>query len=81
MVVDVVGQVRRLKSENGLSLKAEVSMLEIYSIEQASLDKVKGQEAVISGIAKAKAITYICGDTSNFAIDKSDDLLVIRVNI
>ena len=81
LVVDVVGQVRRLKSENALSLKAEVSMLEIYSTEQSSLNKVKSQEAVIAGITQAKTISYVCGDTSDFAIDKSDDSLVIRVYI
>jgi valyl-tRNA synthetase len=81
LVVDVVGQVRRLKSENGLSLKVEVTTLEVYSSDETQLEKIKKQEAVIAGISQAQEIVYVCGDASDFAIDTSNSSLIIRVNV
>lgn len=56
-IVTIISAVRRLKSENQLSLKTELEILTIYC--DADLSKtLRGHEQLIKGITQAKAIAY-----------------------
>ncbi|MCB9492657.1 MAG: valine--tRNA ligase [Epsilonproteobacteria bacterium] len=57
-ILDIVGQVRRLKSENQISLKQEVEQLILYCNDQALLEEIAQHERLISGISKAKTCLY-----------------------
>lgn len=52
-VLEVIGAVRKLKSEAQLSLKTELQNLVIISENQKTLNQIKAQETLICGITKA----------------------------
>ena len=52
-VLEVIGAVRKLKSEAQLSLKTELKNLVINSENQKTLNQIKSQETLICGITKA----------------------------
>ena len=52
-VLEVIGTVRKLKSEAQLSLKTELQNLVINSENQKTLTQIKAQETLICGITKA----------------------------
>lgn len=57
LVIEIVGQVRKLKSELSLSLKTEIGNLEIFFLEQENISKLSGLVDLICGITKANQIT------------------------
>ncbi len=57
-VIELVGRIRRLKSEKQLSLKTELAHLTIHWPDAKLLAEIKKQEAVLVGISKTKAIDY-----------------------
>jgi valyl-tRNA synthetase len=57
-IVTIVNTCRKLKTEKQLSLKTELELLNIYSDDQKMLDKIKEEESLLRGIAKAKHIEY-----------------------
>ena len=59
-IVDIVTQVRKLKSEHKLSLKVELENLVVYVKDQDQdlIEKLKQQESILKGVTKAKTIAY-----------------------
>ncbi len=58
-ILSIVDQVRKLKSENQLSLKTELHELSICSENIELLEKLKQEQALIAGISKAINISFI----------------------
>jgi valyl-tRNA synthetase len=56
-VLAVIEQVRKLKSEQQLSLKTELTQL-IISATPESIERLKGQEKLIKGITRALKVNY-----------------------
>ncbi len=64
-VINVITAVRKLKSEQQLSLKTELNVLRIYSQQQEHLGLLKLQEQLIKGITHAHTIEYHVGINEN----------------
>ncbi|MFC1841676.1 valine--tRNA ligase [Candidatus Dependentiae bacterium] len=67
LIIDVMSQIRKLKTEHALSLKTEIDNLEIYSLDAKILDICKKNDQLIRGITKAHVI-----DIKNQTLDHSD---------
>ena len=55
-IIDVISQVRKLKTKHELSLKTELDCLEIYSLKNEELNAFRKNEQLIRGITKAHII-------------------------
>lgn len=78
-ILALIVQVRKLKSENQLSLKAEINSLELFSSSQQTLDAIAKHEALIKGITHATVVRYkkeILAEAKSF---KSDDTIVMQI--
>jgi valyl-tRNA synthetase len=80
-VLEIVSQVRKLKSENQLSLKTELSELTICFDDQILLNQMQTQTDMIAGITKAEAIEFKIDPKAVAGIDKPDDTFVATVKI
>jgi len=58
-LVEIVADVRKLKSEKQLSLKTELASVEISSADESALKSLATLENVLKGVAKAKKIEYL----------------------
>lgn len=67
-VLDLVTQVRKLKSEHKLSLKTEIDTLTIACTNHNLIALLKAQEELIKGVTKAHKINYI---TNNMPTETS----------
>jgi valyl-tRNA synthetase len=65
-VLAIVAQVRKLKTENQLSLKTELSTLTICSPDVALQGMLQGQELLIKGITRAHSLAF-CSQTAETA--------------
>jgi valyl-tRNA synthetase len=57
-LVEIVGIVRKLKSEHQLSLKTELENLTIYCADKTLLEQLEKQKTILSGVTKAKKIEF-----------------------
>jgi len=57
-IVQVVGAVRKLKSEHQLSLKTPLSLLIVHVKDEALARELEGQEMLLRGITRAETISY-----------------------
>lgn len=58
LLIDIVRHVRRLKSEQSLSLKTEIQELEIFLSDSHEINKLTALETILAGISKAKNISF-----------------------
>lgn len=58
LVISLISQVRRLKTEHQLSLRAELTVLEIYAEDLQQLHSMAVHEPLLRGITQAKKIVY-----------------------
>lgn len=77
-MVAVVGEVRKLKSENKLSLKAEIEQLKLYVVA-SELEKAKSQEMTIKGVIHAKSIVYEIGSLDASKLTQDGEILHAEV--
>ena len=57
-VINVTAQVRKLKSENQLSLKTPLALLHVYTQNQAWADAIALHDQLIRGITQAITVVY-----------------------
>jgi len=80
-VLDIVGVVRKLKSEKQLSLKTDVAQLIIYSDDQALLTKLEEQTRLITGVTKALAVTFVKQAYAQTALEEKDGKWLASVQV
>jgi valyl-tRNA synthetase len=78
-VIDIVGIVRKLKSEKNLSLKVELEKLKICSSDKDLLSKLKTQENILAGVTKAKKIEYIEDGVKESNLKEDNGILFAEV--
>jgi len=61
-IIGITAQVRKLKSENQLSLKTPLATLHVYATDPALADAIAQHDQLIRGITQAIAVTYKHGD-------------------
>jgi valyl-tRNA synthetase len=79
LVIALVNQVRKLKSENKLSLKTDLETLKIYSDNIDVLEILKNNQQVFSGITRAKSIEYISGNLEADSLFSENSLWIAHV--
>ncbi|MCL4361627.1 valine--tRNA ligase [Candidatus Dependentiae bacterium] len=70
LILYVVHEVRRLKTEKQLSLRTDIEDLDIYSPDEISFEVFKNEMAIIKGITKAKNIHYFGKDISQSVLQE-----------
>jgi valyl-tRNA synthetase len=75
LVLDIVARSRKLKSEKQISLKTELAQLTI-NVEEAVIEQLKTQQALIAGITKAKVISYQAGICQAPSLEQTEHGLV-----
>ena len=80
-IIDIVSQVRKLKTKNELSLKTEIDCLEIYSLQQESLKTFRNNEQLIKGITKSHIIEIKNEKLESSIIEKVVDKLKAKIYI
>ncbi len=79
LVIALVNQVRKLKSENKLSLKTDLETLKIYSDNIDVLKILKNNQQVFSGITRSKSIEYISGNLEADSLFSENSLWIAHV--
>lgn len=70
-IINLVTQIRKLKTENQLSLKQEIDNLTIYC---STINEIKEHEQLIKGITHAKNIIYTEQEIENSNMKKIDEI-------
>jgi valyl-tRNA synthetase len=81
LVLEIIGQIRKLKSDNAMSLKTELSSLHVYSAEPARLNIIEGEKRMICGISNAQDIEFLEGEIEKPEIWKTDAGLQASITI
>ena len=73
IVIALTATIRKLKSEQQLSLKTPLATIHVFALNQATLDMIAQHEQLIRGVTQAAAIVYnnSTGDVSH--LEKTDE--------
>lgn len=80
-LVALVTQVRSLKTEQQLSLKAPLQSLEVYCNDQAFLDALRSLEQIIKGITHAITINYFKGNIEQSQLVGNNEAWIVKITI
>ncbi|EKD23462.1 MAG: hypothetical protein ACD_82C00024G0002 [uncultured bacterium] len=80
-ILDIVEQIRKLKSNNQLSLKTEIDNLEIYSLNNEVLKTIRNNEQLIMGVTKSHEIELKNELLENSSLDKIGDRIKAAIKI
>jgi len=80
-IVNIVNQVRKLKSEKSLSLKTELRTLHIYCKNTNLLHLIKTEESIILGITNAKHIVCETEELTEAELVRDNDIWTAKVSI
>lgn len=78
LALQVITAVRKAKSEQAVSLKTPVSLLEIYGGDRGIVTSIEPHKKLIAGITKAIDITCTVGNETPL-VERHDDQLHIKV--
>lgn len=79
LVIQLVNQVRKIKSENKLSLKTDLETLKIYSDNKDILEILKSNQQIFAAITRSKNIEYISGNLEADSLFSQDNLWTAHV--
>jgi valyl-tRNA synthetase len=79
-VLHIIAQVRKLKTEKALSLKAPLKKLTIYVEDARVIEQVQRQEQLIKGVVHADHIAYEVEPSAVVALRGSEDELHAHVS-
>jgi valyl-tRNA synthetase len=80
VIIELITQVRKLKTEKQLSLKVPLAALTITATDQHLLHKVEGHTQLIRGITHAEKL-HFKAEKSESKIEQSGDLWNATVNL
>lgn len=80
-ILHIVSQVRKLKSEQNLSLKTEIKQLTIVATEGASHKLIKAHEQLLAGVLSIEAFVYEHGTPTQFIEQRNNELWYATVSI
>ncbi len=79
-IIKLISEIRKLKTENQLSLKTEIEELQIFCSETNS-SNFENHEQLIKGITQAKKIVYLENEIDKSEIAKINDLWFAKIKI
>jgi len=77
-IINLISEVRKLKTESQLSLKTEIEDLEIYGI---GLNDLKSLEQLIKGVTQAKNIKYFEENIEKSQMNKEGEILRLEIKV
>lgn len=80
-IVELVGNIRKIKSENQLSLKADIKKLALYSDNNDLLKNIQNLEPIIKGITKASTLSYHNEKLQTPRCSQADEGLDVHLNV
>lgn len=81
LLIKIVAAIRRLKTEQQLSLKVPLTTLTIYSVDQAILKALVPHEQLLKGITKAELILYASGDSKKSQLQHINELWSAQLDL
>jgi valyl-tRNA synthetase len=70
LLMDIVGAVRKMKTEKELSLKTPLSSLTLHSADKEMIEKLAPHKQLLKGITHADTISYATGDVKKSILDQ-----------
>jgi valyl-tRNA synthetase len=80
VIIELITQVRKLKTEKQLSLKVPLSALTITATDQHLLHKIEGHTQLIRGITHAQVLHFKAGEFENM-LEQKDDQWIATVGL
>ena len=80
-VVSIVSKVRKIKSEQKLSLKTELNCLTLYSNNQELLNAMQTQETILIGVTRAAGIKYCLGKIEESSIVHDNNSWNVKIKL
>lgn len=81
LLITIVAGVRRLKTEQQLSLKVPLTTLTVSSVDQTILKALVPHEQLLKGITKAELIVYAAGDSKTSKLQQINELWSAQLNL
>jgi valyl-tRNA synthetase len=78
-IVNLISTVRRLKTEQKLSLKVEVEELSIMANDENLINKIKDYEQLIKGVTQAKNIKFVNEQLENPLFEQIGEMWFAKV--
>jgi valyl-tRNA synthetase len=72
LLIAIVGEVRRFKTEKQLSLKVPLAALTLHSVDQNLLKTLAPLDQLLKGVTHAEIITYTSGDIDSPQLTQKD---------
>jgi valyl-tRNA synthetase len=79
-IIEIIGMVRKLKSEKQLSLKTEFSHLTLGCQDDELRKKLESNRALIKGITRANSLAFI-SETLENRIVQENEIFTATLNI
>lgn len=73
MLMDIIGAVRKMKTEKELSLKTPLSSLTLHSVDKDMIKTLVPHEQLLKGITHAETIGYGTGDVEKSTLDQEHE--------
>lgn len=80
-IIDLISEVRKLKTENQLSLKTEIENLKINTKDKALLELIKTETTLLKGITKAKEISFTEDVFEKNNLSKTGETVFVEINL
>ncbi len=80
LAIKTINEVRKLKTQQQLSLKTDLETLSLHSTDANVLEALKTQEQLLKGVTRAKAITYETATVEN-SLTKREELWHAQIHI
>jgi valyl-tRNA synthetase len=73
IVIALTATIRKLKSEQQLSLKTPLAAINVFALNQTTLDTIAQHEQLIRGVTQAAAIVYNNSKSDASRLEKTDE--------
>jgi len=80
-IVSLISEVRRLKTEQKLSLKTEIEELTIVCTDNKLIESIKECEQLIKGVTQAKQINFSKDIIESSSLEQKNDVWVAKVTL
>jgi len=79
VAIDLVTQIRKLKSEQKLSLKVPIERLQVFAKNAALIEKLQQQDQLLRGVTQAINIEYTVGEMATSHLKQENELWFAQV--
>ena len=81
LVIQLIGTIRKLKTEKELSLKVPLVSVTLYADNDYTLDQLKTQEQLLKGVTHASQVKYKVSDKLSTTLEEKDGAWHAKIGI